>query len=118
MTDQDLHCGAVQCQAIPLPGGILLRLTGCVDYHGAPEMRRLLLAAVGNHRSVLVDLGGVTTLDSAAIACLVETCQETRKAAGRFGLLGVGEWLLRALHLSRLDQVFPRYDSLEQWLEQ
>ena len=54
----------------------------------------------------MVDLSGVSYMDSSGIASLVETFQRARAASLEFSLVRVSEQVLKVLMLARLDKVF------------
>lgn len=81
-------------------------LTGEVDLENSPAARTALLATVGRGRSIVVDMGGVTYIDSSGIASLVEAYQKAKSASVEFALDRVGAPVLKVLLLARLDKVF------------
>ncbi len=90
-------------------------LTGEINISSSPEARRLVLQELTRRGSLLVDLSGVTYLDSSGVACLVEAYQVARKSGGRFALVDVSFEALCVLRLARLDQVFPIYASVAEY---
>ena len=64
-------------------------------------------------RPVIVDMAGVSYIDSSGVASLVESLQAARKAGCEFALAAVSEPALRVLHLARLDTVFTIHESRE-----
>ncbi|MGA8259305.1 MAG: STAS domain-containing protein [Arenicellales bacterium] len=93
-------------------GATVVRLTGDVDLQHSPEARKVLLAAAKGGRPVVVDLSGVSYIDSSGIASLVEGLQEARKSGGSLALAAVSEGAMRVLHLARLDKVFVIADDV------
>lgn len=91
----------------------VVELTGDVDLSCSPQARESILACLKRTRHVLVDLSGVTYIDSSGVASLVEGYQKARKQNLHFALVGVSEAALSVLQLARLDKVFPLYDSVE-----
>ena len=92
---------------------LIISLTGELDLNVSPRVRRQLLKYLDEKRNVLVDMSAVEYIDSSAIASLVEGLQHAKKNKLEFGLLGVGDTILKVLQLTRLDKVFPIYTSLE-----
>ena len=90
----------------------IVMLTGDVDLSCSPEARKTILACLGKGRHTLVDLSGVSYIDSSGVASLVEGFQTARKNALRFGLIGVSDAALSVLELARLDRVFPIHADL------
>ncbi len=97
-------------------GWSIVSLRGDVDLETSPEVRRLLLEQVGAGGPVLVDMAGVSYIDSSGIASLVEAFQTARRAGSDFGLACVSEAALRVLRLARLDTVFAIHETVREAL--
>lgn len=94
-------------------GFAIVELTGDIDLSCSPEARKVILECLIGKQATLVDLSGVTYIDSSGVASLVEGYQTAKKKSLEFGLLGVSEAALGVLELARLDKVFPIYASLK-----
>jgi anti-sigma B factor antagonist len=95
----------------------IIALTGDVDLHYSPKAREQILKYLHDNIHVLVDLSGVTYIDSSGVASLVEGFQLARKNNLEFGLLGVSDAALQVLQLARLDKVFPIHKSVSERME-
>lgn len=93
-------------------GYAIVRLTGDVDLSCSPDARKAILASLNQGQHTLVDLSGVSYIDSSGVASLVEGFQSARKKTLRFGLIGVSEAAMSVLELARLDKVFPIHADL------
>ena len=93
-------------------GYAIVRLTGDVDLSCSPNARKAILACLSQGQHTLVDLSGVSYIDSSGVASLVEGFQTARKKTLRFGLIGVSEAAMSVLELARLDKVFPIHADL------
>ncbi|HMM74687.1 MAG TPA: STAS domain-containing protein [Gammaproteobacteria bacterium] len=93
-------------------GYAIVHLTGDIDLSCSPEARKLILEHLAAGKHTLVDLSGVTYIDSSGIASLVEGYQTARKKNLQFGLLAVSEPAMSVLELARLDKVFPIHASV------
>ena len=71
---------------------------------------------MGRGSPVLVDLAGVTYIDSSGVASLVEALQQARSQEAEFALAAPGEGVRRVLELARLDKVFVIHETLEEGL--
>jgi len=91
---------------------LIVALDGDVDLNRAPEIRRLLLDGVARGLDVLVDLSGVTYIDSSGIASLVEALQQAGKNGTCLGLIAVSADALKVFRLARLDKVFAIHPDL------
>ena len=65
-------------------GATVVVLEGDVDLESSPTAREALLASVENGKKVLVDLSGVSYIDSSGVATLVEALQSSRKKGIEF----------------------------------
>ena len=54
-------------------------------------------------------------IDSSGVASLVEGYQIAKKLSLKFGLVGISDTAMGVLKLARLDQVFPIYNSKEEY---
>lgn len=82
----------------------------------APELRKAILNPLTSGKSVVVNLSGVTYIDSSGIASLVEGYQTARKQSLRFALVDLSEAARKVIHLARLEQVFPIYHSFHDYM--
>lgn len=84
-----------------------LTLNGVVNIHTATQLRQHLKSLLDHqHKKVCVDLGGVSFIDSAGIATLVEGLQWSRGDGRRFVLSGLSENVRDIFELAKLDTVF------------
>ena len=83
---------------------------GEIDFHSSPRLREQILSA-------LVDMSGVSFIDSSAIASLVEGLQHARNKGRELALAGIQETPMKVLRLTRLDNVFPIHESVQACLE-
>ncbi len=98
-------------------GYSIVTLSGDVDLESSPDARRVLLECAGRKRPILVDMSGVTYIDSSGVASLVETYQAARGLGFTFALVALSDSALRVLQLARLDKVFTIFDSIEEGLK-
>jgi len=94
-------------KAHDLDGYRVVRVVGEVDLSWSSDIRRAILDGLESRRPVLVDLAGVTYIDSSGIASFVEGYQRARRDHLQFGLVAVSAPVLAVLRLARLDRVFP-----------
>lgn len=95
----------------------VIALTGEVDLYYSPKARELILGCLNKNYYVLVDLSGVTYIDSSGVASLVEGYQLARSRKLEFGLVGVSHAAMQVLQLARLDKVFPIYSTVQEAIE-
>lgn len=95
----------------------IISFSGDVDLSQSPKAREEILKQLGNGRHVMVDLSGVTYMDSSGVASLVEGFQTAKKKELNFGLVSVSPSVMSVLQLARLDKVFPIYENSEEMLQ-
>jgi anti-sigma B factor antagonist len=64
---------------------------------------------------VVVDLSGVTFIDSSGLAVLIKAMQDIKEYGGKLTLAGINNNVRSIFEMARLDQVFlidPRDDEL------
>jgi anti-sigma B factor antagonist len=94
----------------------IVALSGDIDLDSSPQVRDVLLSSVGEKRGVLVEMSGVSYIDSSGIASLVEAYQSARRGSTPFALVAVSDAARRVLELARLDQVFSIHASISEAL--
>ena len=95
---------------------MIAAFSGEVDLENSPKAREVLLSCVEQGKKVLVDLSGVSYIDSSGVASLVEAFQRAKKAGQAFALVSVNAPALRVLELARLDKVFIIHETLSEGL--
>jgi anti-sigma B factor antagonist len=90
----------------------ILDCLGDVDLSSSPRLREALVAEIrAEGPSVLVNMSGVSYIDSSGIAALVEGLQLSRQTKTRFGLFGLQPNARSVLELARLHRVFTIFES-------
>lgn len=92
----------------------LLKLTGEVDLHNSPQVRKQLLSIIEGGSSVLVDFGELSYIDSSGIATLVETFNLAKSKSLTLTIVGATGAPLQVLELTHLNKVFHMVSSLEE----
>ena len=97
-------------------GAVIVELVGELDLYNAQLLRdALFTAAADGPERLVVELSGVTFVDSTALGVLIET--RTRLANRRaFLLVGPGLEIRRALEISGLDRHFAVHGTLDEAL--
>lgn len=86
--------------------GIII-VEGEVDMLTSPDLRDKLVPFFEKGvKGIIVNLSGVSFMDSSGIATLVEGLQWSRKDGKKFILAGLGTNVMNALSLTKLDNVF------------
>ncbi len=90
----------------PRDGHTQVRVAGEVDMNSAPDLRRAIREAVDGGGSVMIHLGGVSYMDSAGIAVLIEGLQWSKRTGVEFALCAMPHPVRVVVELARLDSVF------------
>ena len=99
-------------------GFTIVVVRGEVDLYSSPRMREAILAGVSRKNPrVIVDLAGVSYMDSSGIATLVEALQLTRKHSGSLVIAGLSERVREVFELARLESVFQLAPSVAEALK-
>lgn len=95
------------------PGAAVVHVAGELDMASSPELTDHVDGmGLGPAAVLVVDLGGVTFLDSSGLNSLVALRRTVMDLQGRLGLVA-GERTLRLLQVTNMDDVFAMYDSVE-----
>lgn len=91
----------------------LVSVSGELDLYVERELRDALAAATAlNVTTVVVDLSGVSFLDSTVCGILVTEAKRLRREKRGFVLVAAGNFASRALEVAGIDQVVPVYRTL------
>jgi anti-sigma B factor antagonist len=94
----------------------VLPLEGEIDLHVSPRVESSLASMIAKRpEHVMVDLSGVTFIDSSGLAVLINAMQDIKEYGGKLTLSGINTNVRSIFELARLDQFFlidPRDDEL------
>ena len=94
----------------------VLSLNGEIDLHISSDVDLLLTSLIAKRpKEVVLDLSGVTFIDSSGLAVLIHAMQNIQEYGGRMLLYGINDDVRTIFTMARLDQVFvidPRDDDL------
>lgn len=92
----------------------VVRLTGEVDMYTAPQLKESMLGLIdGGAAKVVIDLSGVTFIDSTALGVLIGGVRRLHAAGGAMALVVATRPVGRVLSITGLDRVFAIHDTLE-----
>lgn len=83
------------------------------SFAGASVVDELLRAASGDARKIIVDCGALGYMSSVGLTTLVRLHKRVCERGGQVKLAKVAPPLVRLLAITRLQQVFPVYESIE-----
>lgn len=91
----------------------VLPLTGEIDLHVSPGISASLAQMIATKPArLIVDLSGVTYIDSSGLAVLFQSMQSVEKYGGKFAIAGIPEAVRSIFEIARLDQVFKIFPDL------
>jgi len=93
----------------------VISVTGEIDVATAPQLRESLhrLIAPGQ-ATVVLDLLGVTFLDSTALGVLVGALKRCRELGGELNIVVTDARIRKIFEITGLDKVFPMVDALSE----
>ncbi|WP_307845352.1 STAS domain-containing protein [Planomonospora sp. ID67723] len=96
-------------------GGVnVIRVTGLLDATTRDQFADYLAAEAAEHGADMVlDLSGVTFMDSRALGLIVHQWQVSTAEGGRFALIGVEYAKTRVMWITGLAQRLPLYDTID-----
>lgn len=98
----------------PFGDGVCLALSGEIDLSRSPELRTALLqAATAKPARLVLDMSGVTYMDSSGVATLVEALQKINAGGGKLVLCGLQPKVKSIFQIAKLDTIFAIVDDTE-----
>lgn len=92
--------------ASPDPANVL-PLEGEIDLHVSPRLESALNSMIKKRPDrVIVDMSGVTFIDSSGLAVLIRALQDVQNYGGKLSLSGLSPGLRSIFEMARLDQFF------------
>jgi anti-sigma B factor antagonist len=93
----------------------IVRFQGRLDFLSAAGAKQQLTEAVrSGRRRLVVDLAGVTFLDSSGLGALIAGLKAARQAGGDLRIAQAGDQAMTVLKLTSLDRVFRIYPTVEE----
>jgi anti-anti-sigma factor len=90
----------------------VLAVSGELDLSNSSELRRRVERAVHDGRNrVVIDLDGLTHIDSSGLAALIDAHQLAEARGGRLALVITSEPVRRTVEVRGLDRLFMTADS-------
>jgi len=93
----------------------VLRCSGRLTMADAPRPKAAVQDSVGSGRNrLVVDLAGVTFVDSSGLGALVGGLKTARQAGGDLRIAGAGEQVAMVLEMTNLNRVLRAYPSVSE----
>jgi anti-sigma B factor antagonist len=97
----------LRIEVVPADGCVTIRLTGEIDLNTAPSIREAALRAMSHHGgTLLIDLSGVTFMDSTGLEALLATRRRAELSGGTLQLIDPTQSVLRVLEVTGVDRLF------------
>lgn len=99
-------------------GVVIVSIEGDIDMSTSPKIRDALAPLFKeNCKGIVVDLAGVSYMDSSGIATLVEGLQWSHSSNNKFRLVNLTPGVRDVFEIARLLTVFEVFDSKEEALQ-
>ena len=90
-----------------------LVLKGEIDVYTAPKLKAELVETIESGcANIVVDLEGVTFIDSSGLGVLVSALRRAREREGAVRVVCTRENILKIFRITGLDKVFPVFSDL------
>ena len=104
----------MQIEKSTTDGVTTLTLTGEIDLHASPALRKELQNCAEEKTAVLlVDFSSVNYIDSSGLATFIEYVRDTSAFEGKIALFGLKKKVRTIFDLVRLNELFTITDSAE-----
>ena len=95
----------------PEPG--VLALEGEIDLNESPTVREKINPLISAQLPrIIVDMSGVSYIDSSGLALFIESMQRIQGYGGKFALCGLRPTVRTIFEIARLDQIFQIYPDV------
>lgn len=92
----------------------VLSIAGEVDMFSSPQARNAIMELVKQRvPRVIVELSGVSYMDSSGVATLIEGLQLCQKYNGKLVVAGLRDNVREVFELTRLDKIFEIFKDVE-----
>jgi anti-sigma B factor antagonist len=89
-------------------------IKGDIDINSSPEIRDSFEKVIKNKAmKVLVNLNGVSYVDSSGLATLVEMLKKTRSYGGRLRISNLAPKVKSLFEITKLEKLFEIFDTAE-----
>jgi anti-sigma B factor antagonist len=108
---------SLEVQARQTDAGVtVLAPSGRLDVAGAPSLKDAVTEAVKNGPRVVIDLEGVSFVDSTGLGSVIAALKLVRSSKGDLRLAAPNQQVRVVLELTTLDRVFPYFATVEEAL--
>jgi anti-sigma B factor antagonist len=90
----------------------IISLNGEVDVASAPNLNDAVGSVTGPGARLILDLTGVSFMDSTGLSALIRTFKMLREAGGELRIVAAGTRVTKLFEVTKLDLVFATYPSV------
>ncbi|MEE9197013.1 MAG: STAS domain-containing protein [bacterium] len=95
-------------------GVVILAVSGEIGWNTSPELHKALIPLFAeNPVAIVLDLSGVSFMDSSGVATLIEGLQYSHRSEIPFRLSGMTRPIIHVLKLANLEDLFEIFDTRE-----
>lgn len=106
---------SMQIERSLVQDAVVVRMEGRFEFGTRNEYKRLIGQIVQEgYRRLVLDLEGVTFIDSSALGLLLLTDQNFKLKKGTFSLVNPTGYVRQVIELANLPRVIPVFDSFEE----
>lgn len=106
--------GNITTERTSLPDGVLLSVSGEIDFSRSPTLRNELIAVLNTKpQRLVINLSGVPYMDSSGVAALVETLRTQREASRKLVICGMQPKVRGIFEIAKLHTVFIIVGDIE-----
>lgn len=99
-------------------GRQVLDVKGEIDVYTAPQFKEAVDKMVNaGQKHLLIDMSGVRYMDSSGFGALLSAMKRLKPDGGTISLINVSAPIDRILRITRLNQVFATYDTLDEAIQ-
>ncbi|MEA3328345.1 MAG: STAS domain-containing protein [Candidatus Omnitrophota bacterium] len=90
----------------------IVDIKGELDLYSSPSIRKEFDGLIKKkEKSILINLEGLTYIDSSGLATFIEALQKVSKYKGNLKLAGLRKSIKNVFEVARLDNVFSIFDN-------
>ena len=91
----------------------VIEVLGDIDLYNVGELKQAIFKLLDSEevQSLIIDMKGISYMDSSGIGALVASQKKMKTKGGKFALLSIKEDVLNILKLATLDQFFTIYEN-------
>lgn len=105
----------IHVNTVPAEGHTLVEVAGEIDLESSDALREQLSELFdGGHHRLILDMQGVTFLDSSGLRALIDCLERAQRQDGFLRLAGMREHVVKVFQITRMTTVFPIYFSVDQ----